>query len=73
LARATRLRTHLDADAHVLDTKQGLFEFLWSLAGDPCAAADRSAPELVGYPDDRRVDGSGPELYVTRAEDLRSL
>jgi hypothetical protein len=73
LARATRLRTHLDADAHVLDTKQGLFEFLWSLAGDSCAAADRSVPELVGHPDDRSADGPGPERDVTRAEDLRSL
>lgn len=35
MARATRLRTHLDVDQHSLDTKQRLFEFLWSLAGAP--------------------------------------
>jgi hypothetical protein len=51
LARATRLRTHLDADFHTLDTKQALFEFLWCLAGGADGAAETAVAEGAGAGD----------------------
>jgi hypothetical protein len=58
LARATRLRTHLDVDRHTLDAKRGLFEFLWDLVGEASRVRDVDVIDLIRHP----ADGDAPSL-----------